>query len=149
MLNRIRKDIKNNFSKTDIMLVNTAIFSYCNICEYDPRSLLSELRKVNIVIFFYDGNSNCLFIKHNIELIQQNGHKIFTTDSLFQSQIDGSNFLITACDISDIPLVQKSLFSISSFSSPLELRMISSYVSNFDGEKLFKEVGNLLVKSRS
>ena len=39
-------------------------------------------------------------------------------------------------------------FSVAPSSAPLDLRMVSNYVSNFDGETVFTELGNLIVNSK-
>lgn len=158
MLNKIRKDIYNIFNKNDLFLVNSNLFitesttnSYHeNTWEFDSKSLFSELKNVGLSILFYGKNPyQCSFIKQYVKIIEQNDHRVLFLNDIEQIKINSEDYLIATDQISDKSMVAQSSFSITSYSSPLELKMISNYVSNFNGEDVFEEIGNLLVRSRS
>lgn len=155
MLNKLRTDIKQIFSRTNIILVNTGIFipdsdknGYSeNIWKYNTENLFSMLKNSGVSLqFLKRDESECLFIKHNFKLIKQNQHVLLSHES-FSGRNINENYLIVSSDMDDIELFQKSAFSIASCSSPLELKMVSSYVSNFDGVDLFQEIGNIVLRS--
>ena len=151
MLNKIRTDIASLFSKNRLLTVNADLFSieceadnyYKDIWQFNSKELFSELKNVGVKVFFY--GSECPFIKQNRKLIEQNNHEVLSSEDLDLN--DG--FIIISPNFSDKPIVTKSEFSVTSPSAPLELKMISSYVSNFDGEYVFREIGNLFVRCRS
>ncbi len=158
MLNKIRNDMATLFSTNHHLLVNTDLFSMqCkedsylkDVWKFDTKSLFSELRNVGVTVFFYgDSPQKCQFIKQNLKLIEQNSHKVFPLKEISESEFTTDGYLVITTEISDQKIVKNSSFSISTSSSPLELKMISNYVSNFDGEYVFKETGNLLLRCRS
>ena len=56
--------------------------------------------------------------------------------------------VLLGSELSDIDFFLSGVFSVVPNSAPLDLRMVSSYVSNFDGEAVFTELGNLIVNSK-
>lgn len=151
MLNKIRNDITSVFTKNSKLIVNTDLFLtkckedsyYKDVWEFDSEGLFPELQQVGVKVFFY--GSECSFIKQNRKLIEQNGHGVLS----FKDINLNDGFIVITTDFSDKPFVTKSEFSVATPSAPLELKMISSYVSNFDGEYVFCEIANLFVRCRS
>ncbi|NIP31402.1 MAG: hypothetical protein GTO02_17585 [Candidatus Dadabacteria bacterium] len=156
MLNKIRSDIKKSFSKTKYLLVNSNIFFYGSTngdnsdssWKLNFESLIVNLKNLDIEIIFYNFDKNrCLLIQHNFTKIKQNGHLVFSKNEFKEHEYYKKKYIVIASDISDKKLINSSLFSITPFSVDLNVKMISSYVSNFDAEDVFVEVGNLIYNS--
>lgn len=156
MLNRLRSDIRDIFTGINTILVNKSIFdqdpeNYSGAeCywEFSADMLMKELKKSGVKLKFFRRNKKeCSFIEQNINNIKHNSHTLHTLENGIESIARGS-FIIITCDLSDAELVRKSTFSVASSSSPLEIRMVSSYVSNFNSFKMFEEIGNIVIRSR-
>ncbi len=72
---------------------------------------------------------------------------MFSKNEFKEHEYYKKKYIVIASDISDKKLINSSLFSITPFSVDLNVKMISSYVSNFDAEDVFVEVGNLIYNS--
>lgn len=157
MLIKLRTDIGEIFSVIDLVLINKNIFSnsgdeneYSEInWKHDTESLLSELNGCGVTLQFFKRNSSeCSFIRQNLNLIKQNRHILNAPETPPDFSVS-SKYVIVTSDPADKELLKNSSFSVSSISSPLELRMASSYVSNLDGVDLFHEIGNIVLLARA
>ena len=156
MLYKIRSDILKSFRRANYLWVNTKIFStfyneqtiFKNIWKLNFDNILLDLNNLGKKIIFYNyKESECTLIEHKYNIIKQNGHIIVAGNGLEEDKYSIQKSVIIAYDLSDEKLMKKSLFSIIPSSSDLDTKMISSYVSNFDNEAVFIEVGNLIYNS--
>ncbi len=155
VLTKIRKDMEKSFSEAASLLVNTGLFSPVYGGEFEipenlsARELLFELRSLDTDIVFYGSESGDFPLKSGFgNLIEQNGHHITDNYDYVENILREKKCVLIGSEISDIDFFLPRVFSIATCSAPLDLKMISSYVSNFDGESVFVEIGNLIVNSK-
>ena len=156
MLNKIRTDITDVFKRADFLLVNTSIFSegfeetliFKNIWKMDFGNIVIDLNNLNKKIVFYNyDESKCSLVKQNYNLIKHNGHQVALKNEFDEKDYIAKKYIVVGFDIEDKYLMENSLFSIAPSNSALEIKMMSSYASNYADESAFIEVGNLMYNS--
>lgn len=153
-LTRIRTDMRRSFAKVSLLAVNAGLFAEpcaetLEIPEnLSPEELLRELPLLGVRVVFYGREASGRgFVRGLRGAIDENRHLVLDAPrSARDVRGDGSCALV-GCEKSDVGLLRPGMFSVASRSADLSLRMVSDYVSNFDGESVFVEVGNLVVDS--
>lgn len=147
--------MEKKFRETACLLVNVAVFDSASggglgIPEnLSAPELLRELHSLEVEIVFY-GSGGGDFVSTNGfgGLIEENGHRMTVDRACVLDRVGRKDSVLLACELSDIDFFLSGVFSVSPASAPLDLKTVSSYVSNFDGEAVFTELGNLIVNSK-
>lgn len=154
-MTRIRTDMKERFREATSLLVNVGVFTHPSSGDPEipenlsPHELLGEFHSLYIEIIFYgSGGGDFVSISGFGDLIEKNGHRVTEDHGYVRDMVEKKNCVLLSSEISDIDFFLSGGFSVAPSSAPLDLRMVSSYVSNFDGEAVFTELGNLIVNSK-
>ena len=144
------------FRKTTCLLVNVGVFASTSSGDLGiPQNLsspglLRELHSLGIEIVFYGSGSGDFASTSGFgDLIEKNGHRVTNDHGYVRERVGGKDCVLLGSEVSDIDFFLSGVFSAAPCSAPLDLRMVSNYVSNFDGEAVFMELGNLIVNSKS
>ena len=153
-LTRIRTDIRKSFARASSLLVNAGLFvpSPHDVRAAESLSSAELLRKLSLmntkVVFYGREASSCAFVKGLGAAVGDNGHAVAGSETLTESLLEEKPLILICCEMSDVDFFRPCVFSVAPRSAPLSVRMRSSYVSNFDGESVFREVGSLAVRSK-
>lgn len=153
-LTKIRTDIRKSFAKASSLLVNVGLFvpspHDVPAAENLPcPELMRELGAMNTRVVFYGrGASSSAFMDGLAGVIAENGHAVRDSEIPTEDMMGKKPLILICCETSDVDFFLPGVFSVTPRSAPLSVRMRSSYVSNFDGEAVFREMGNLAVRSK-
>ena len=154
-LTRIRTDMRRSFAKVSLLAVNAGLFAEpsaetLEIAEnLSPGELLRELSPLGVRVVFYGrAASGGGFLRGLRGTIDENRHLVLDAPGPGRDIPGEGSCALVGCEKSDVGLLRPGVFCVASRSADLSLRMVSDYVSNFDGESVFVEVGNLVVNSR-
>lgn len=154
-LTRIRTDMRRSFAKVSLLAVNAGLFAEpcaetLEIAEnLSPEELLRELSRLGVGVVFYGREASGRgFLRGLRGAIEENRHTVLDARRPGPDVRGGGSCVLIGCEKSDVGLLRPGIFSVASRSADLSLKMVSDYVSNFDGESVFVEVGNLVVHSR-
>ena len=154
-LTRIRTDMRRSFAKVSLLAVNAGLFlgpsgETLEIAgNLSPEELLTELSPLGVrVVFYGPAASGCGFVRGLRGRIEENPRVVLDARSPGRGVGGEESCALVGCEKSDVGLLRPGIFSVASRSADLSLKMVSDYVSNFDGESVFVEVGNLVVNSR-
>ena len=145
----------NRFREAASLLVNVGVFASPSSGDLgipgnlSSPELLRELHSLGIEIVFYgSGDGDFASTSGFGGLIEKNGHRVTGDRGYVQERVGNKDCVLLGSEVSDIEFFLSGVFSVTPRSAPLDLRMVSSYVSNFDGEAVFAELGNLIVNSK-
>ena len=148
--------MEGRFREATSLLVNVGVFaSQSNGDLGVPQNLsspelLRELHSLGVEIVFYGfGGGGFASASGFGDLIEKNGHRVTDDHDYVRERVGKKDCVLLGSELSDIDFFLPGVFSATPRSAPLDLRMVSSYVSNFDGEPVFNELGNLIVNSKS
>lgn len=148
--------MEKRFRKSTCLLVNVGVFASPSSDDLGiPQNLsspelLRELHLLGIEIVFYGSGSGDFASTSGFgDLIKKNGHRVTDDHGYVRERVGRNDCVLLGSEVSDIDFLLSGVFSASPCSAPLDLRMVSNYVSNFDGEAVFMELGNLIVNSKS
>lgn len=147
--------MEKKFREATCLLVNVAVFDSASGGDLgipenlSAPELLQELRSLEVKIVFY-GSGDGDFVSTNGfgGLIEENDHQITADRSYVLDSVGRKDSVLLGSELSDVDFFLSGVFSVSPSSAPLDLKAVSSYVSNFDGEAVFTELGNLIVNSK-
>lgn len=156
VLTRIRTDIEKRFREATCLLVNVGVFDSASGGDLgipenlSPPELLRELALLGAEIVFYgSGGGDFASTSGFGGLIEENGHRVTEDRAYVLGRAEKQGCVLLGSEPSDIDFFLSGVFSVVPRSAPLDLRTVSSYVSNFDGEAVFTELGNLMVNSKT
>lgn len=143
------------FREATCLLVNVRVFDSASSGDLgipenlSSPELLREFRSLGAEIVFY-GSGGGEFASTNGfgDLIEENGHRITDDRACVLERAGKKDCVLLGSELSDIDFFLSGVFSVAPNSAPLDLKMVSSYVSNFDGEAVFTELGNLIINSK-
>ena len=143
------------FREATSLLVNVGVFDCPSSGDleipgdFSARELLGELHSLGTEIVFYgSGDGDFASTSGFGNLIERNGHSVTEDHGYVRDMVGKKDCVLLGSEVSDIDLFCSGGFSVAPSSAPLDLRMVSSYVSNFDGEAVFTELGNLIATSK-
>ena len=143
------------FRETITLLVNVGVFARPSSGDLvvpenlSAPELLGEFYSLRTEIVFYgSGDGDFASTSGFGDLIQKNGHSVTEDSGYVRNRVEEKDCVLLGSEVSDIDLFCSGVFSVVPISAPLDLRMVSDYVSNFDGEAVFTELGNLIVNSK-
>lgn len=155
VLTKIRTDMEKMFRKATTLLVNVGVFARPSSGDFgvpgnlSAPELLGEFRSLGTEIVFYgSGDGDFASSSGFGDLIEKNGHRVTEDPGYVRNRAEKKDCVLLGSEVSDIDLFCSGVFSAAPRSAPLDLRMVSNYVSNFDGEAVFTELGNLIVNSK-
>lgn len=155
VLTRIRTDMEKMFREATILLVNVGVFARPSSGDLgvpenlSAPELLGEFHSLGTEIVFYgSGGGDFASTSGFGDLIEKNGHRVTEDSGYVRDRAEKRDCVLLGSEVSDIDLFCSGVFSVVPISAPLDLRMVSNYVSNFDGEAVFTELGNLIVNSK-
>ena len=155
VLTIIRMDMEKRFRGAACLLVNAGVFDSApggdlGIPEnMSPPELLRELRSLGVEIVFYGSGGGDLASETGFgDLIEENGHRVTADRAYVMDRAGRSDCVLLGSELSDIDFFLSGVFFVATASAPLDLKTASGYVSNFDGEAVFTELGNLIVNSK-
>lgn len=155
VLTRIRTDMEKRFREASCLLVNVGVFDFAvggglEIPEnLSLPELLREFRSLETEIVFYGSGGGDLASATGFgDLIEESGHRVTADRAYVLSSAGKKDCVLLGSELSDIDFFLSGVFSVAPASAPLDLKTVSSYVSNFDGEEVFTELGNLIVNSK-
>ena len=144
------------FREATSLLVNVGLFASPSNGDLgiphnlSSSELLLEFHSLGIEIVFYGSGGGDFASRSGFgDLIEKNGHSVTDDHGYVLERVGRKDCVLLGSEISDIDFFLSGVFSAAPCSAPLDLRMVSSYVSNFDGETVFTELGNLIVNSKS
>ena len=143
------------FREATCLLVNVRVFDSASSGDLgipenlSPPELLREFRSLGAEIVFYgSGGGDFPSTSGFGDLIEENDHRITDDRAYVLDRAGGKDCVLLGSELSDIDFFRSGVFSVVPSSAPLDLKTVSSYVSNFDGEAVFTELGNLIVNSK-
>ena len=155
VLTRIRTDMEKMFREATTLLVNVGVFARPSSGDLgvpgnlSVPELLGEFYSLGTEIVFYgSGGGHFASTSGFGDLIEKNGHRVTEDRGYVRNRAERKDCILLGSEVSDIDLFCCGVFSVAPVSAPLDLRMVSNYVSNFDGEAVFTELGNLIVNSK-
>ena len=148
--------MEKRFREATCLLVNVGVFDSTSSGDLgipenlSSPELLRELGSLGAEIVFY-GSGDGDFTSTNGfgGLIEENGHRITDDRSYVLGRAGRGDCVLLGSELSDIDFLLSGVFSVAPASAPLDLKTVSDYVSNFDGEAVFTELGNLIVNSKN
>ena len=154
-LTRIRTDMRKSFAKISLLAVNAGLFPGPSAAALEtarnlsPRDILRELSLLGARVVFYGARaSERGFVRELRGEIDGNRHLVLDARDPGREMSREKSCALVGREDSDVGLLRTGVFSVASRSADLSLKMVSDYVSNFDGEAVFVEVGNLVVDSK-
>lgn len=154
-LTRIRTDMRKSFARISLLAVNSGLFLRPSAATLEiarnlsPRELLRELSLLGTRVVFYGARaSDSGFVRELRGEIDGNRHLVLDARGPGREMSREKSCALVGREESDVGLLRPGVFSVASRSAALSLKMVSDYVSNFDGEAVFEEVGNLVVDSK-
>ena len=155
VLTRIRTDMEKMFREATCLLVNVRVFDSASSGDLgipenlSAPELLQEFRSLGAEIVFYgSGDGDFASTSGFGDLIEENGHRITDDRAYVLDRAGKKDCVLLGSELPDIDFFLSGVFSVAPNSAPLDLKTVSSYVSNFDGEEVFTELGNLIVNSK-
>jgi len=155
VLTKIRTDMEGRFREATCLLVNVAVFDSTSNGDLrvpenlSPPELLREFRSLGAEIVFYGSDAGDFASTSGFGgLIEENGHRITDDRAYVLGRAGKKDCVLLGSELADIDFFLSGVFSVAASSAPLDLKRVSSYVSNFDGEAVFTELGNLIVNSK-
>lgn len=143
------------FREATCLLVNVRVFNSASSGDLgipenlSPPELLQEFRSLGAEIVFYgSGDGDFASTSGFGDLIEENGHRITDDRAYVLDRVGKKGCVLLGSELPDIDFFLSGGFSVAPNSAPLDLKTVSSYVSNFDGEAVFTELGNLIVNSK-
>lgn len=156
VLTRIRTDIEKSFRGANCILVNVGVFASVSGGDLgisgnlSPRALLGEFHSLGTEIVFYgSGVGDFASTSGFGDLIRKNGHGVTDDRTYVCARAGGGGCVVLGSELCDMDLFLCGSFSVTPRSAPLDLKAVANYVSNFDGEAVFTEIGNLIVSSKN
>ncbi len=147
--------MEKRFREATCLLVNIAVFESASVGDLgipenlSPPELLREFSSLGAEIVFYgSGDGDFASTIGFRGLIEQNGHRITADRAYVLHKTEKKDCVLLGSELSDIDFFLSGVFSVAPASAPFDLKTVSSYVSNFDGEAVFTELGNLIVNSK-
>ncbi|MXZ48719.1 MAG: hypothetical protein F4Z13_05655 [Candidatus Dadabacteria bacterium] len=147
--------MEKKFHEVTCLLVNVAVFDSASSGDLgipenlSAPELLQELRSLEVEIVFYGPGARHFVSTNGFGgLVEENGHLITADRAYVLDSVGRKDSVLLGSELSDIDFFLSGIFSVSPSSAPLDLKAVSSYVSNFDGEAVFTELGNLIVNSK-
>lgn len=147
--------MEKRFREAISLLVNVGVFGCPSGDDleipgnFSAPELLRELRSLDTEVVFYgSGDRDFASASGFGDLIEKNGHRVIAGHGYVQERVGEKDCVLLGSEVYDIDFFRSGVFSVAPNSAPLDLRMVSSYVSNFDGEAVFTELGNLIVNSK-
>lgn len=147
--------MEKSFREANCLLVNVAMFDSASSGDLgipenlSPAELLPEFRSLGAEIVFYgSGGRDFASASGFGGLIEENGHRITDDRAYIMDRAGKKDCVLLGSELADIDFFLSAVFSVAPASAPLDLKTVSSYVSNFDGEAVFTELGNLIVNSK-
>lgn len=147
--------MKKRFREATCLLVNVGVFDSASSGDLgipgnlSPPELLREFSSLGAEIVFYgSGGGNFASASGFGGLIEENGHRVTDDRAYVLDRAGKKDCVLLGSELSDIDFFLSGVFSVAPSSAPLDLKAVSSYVSNFDGEAVFTELGNLIVNSK-
>ena len=144
------------FREATSLLVNVGVFSSVSGCDLgisgnlSAHEILSEFRSLDIEIVFYGSGAGDFASTSGFgDMIGKNGHSVTENRSCVHARAGGEKCVVLGLELSDMDLFLPGSFSVTPGSAPLDLKAVADYVSNFDGEAVFTELGNLIVSIKS
>lgn len=154
----LRTDITKKIRSVRLLLINLKIFSenpdehdYGHILGRDSDQVKLDMDSLGIEVLGYRSNTKVPVSsarKQGINHIVVKGDKKKELLSKLEGQYSFKDILLIGAEDSDIEIAGLSKFSVSTASSPLELKMESDYVSNFSGINAYQEIGNLIFNAK-
>ena len=148
--------MEQRFREATCLLVNVGVFASPSNGDLGiPQNLslpelLQEFHSLGIEVVFYGSGSGDFASASGFgDLIEKNGHRVTDDHGYVRERVGGKDCVLLGSELSDIDFFLSGVFAATPRSAPLDLRMVSSYVSNFDGETVFTELGNLIVNSKN
>lgn len=148
--------MEKRFREATCLLINVAVFDFASSGDLgipenlSPPELLRELGSLGVEIVFYgSGDGDFASTSGFGNLIEEAGHRIAGDRAYVLDRAGRKDCVLLGSEISDIDFFLSGVFSVVPNSAPLDLKTVSDYVSNFDGEAVFTELGNLIVSSKS
>ena len=155
VLTRIRTDMEKRFREAACLLVNVGLFDSASGGDLgipenlSAPELLRELRSLEVQVVFYGSCGGDFASESGFGgLIEENGHRVTADRAYVMDRAGRNDCVLLGCELSDIDFFLSGVFSAATASAPLDLKTVSGYVSNFDGEAAFTELGNLIVNSK-
>lgn len=159
MLQKLRTDITKKLLHIKLLLINVKIFDvrsnsfdYGNIWPNNYDGLLDKLKEVDVDVKGFSHNSSkSSKVAKDLgiyTLILKSGERNKILSSL-DKNYSLNEIVFVGFDVDDIELMGSSRFCLTTNSAPLEVKMESDYVSNFDGIDAFEEIGNLIINAKT
>ena len=153
---RIRTDMEKIFSGMNCLLVNVGVFSSVSgedlgiSANLSPHEILSEFRSLDTEIVFYGlGAEDFASTSDFGDMITKNGHSVTDNRAYVRTKANAGGCVVLSSELSDMDIFHQDVFSVTPVSASLDLKAVANYVSNFNGEAVFTELGNLIVSSKS
>ena len=154
MRQKLRTDITKKLSFVSALMVNLAVFYSSN-----PKSdminnivsLLDQLGSINVNVFGYSTKNNKLpkaLARLDIEKIAINSNRAYDIFSKTDTNHTLNDVVLFGFENEDIELIKSARFGVTAFNAPLEVKMESDYVSNFEGINAFEELCNLIINAK-
>lgn len=147
--------MEKRFREATCLLVNVGVFDSVSsgdlgIAEnLSPPELLQEFCSLGVEIIFYgSGGGDFVSTIGFGGLIEESGHRMNADRTYVLGRMGEKDCVLLGSELADIDFFLSGVFSVAPASAPLDLKTVSSYVSNFDGEAVFTELGNLIVNSK-
>ena len=148
--------MKERFREATCLLVNVGVFASPSSGDLgipenlSSPELLQEFHSLGVEVVFYDfGGGDFASTSGFGDLIEKNGHRVTDDHGYVRERVTRKDCVLLGSELSDIDFFLSGVFFATPRFAPLDLRMVSNYVSNFDGEPVFTELGNLIVNSKS
>lgn len=159
MLQKLRTDITKKLKTSSLLLLNVEVFSkkadsfdYGKIWSNSHDGLLDKLKQVHIDVLGLSNNSSYGYkVAEDMGISIKKFNGSIRLEEIFdsKSKYEPKEIVYMGCELGDIDTVSDVLFGVSTNSAPLDLKMVSDYVSNFDGIDAFEEIGNLILNAKT
>lgn len=159
MLQKLRTDITRKLGKVNLLIVNLLIFEgksdlfkYKSFWKKDLSNSLAELEELDVEIVGFMNSKLKVqkkIDKFNIKKINVNSDRAYEIFYRLEKNYSLKEVVFIGFELEDIDIIKSSRFGITTSSAPLEVKMESDYVSNFDGIEAFEEICNLIINAKS
>ena len=146
--------MEERFREATCLLVNVAVFGAASdgapgAGNLSSPEILREFRLLGAEIVFYGPGAGGFASASGFgSLIEENGHRVTEDSACVLDRTGRKDCVLLGAELSDIDFFLSGVFSVAPSSAPLDLKTVSSYVSNFDGEAAFAELGTLIADSK-
>ncbi len=147
--------MEKRFRGATCLLVNVGVFDSVSSGDLgipenlSSPELLKELGSLGArVVFYGSGGGDFASTSGFGELIEESGHRMTADRAYVLDRVGEEDCVLLGSELADIDFFLSGVFSVAPASAPLDLKTVSDYVSNFDGEAVFTELGNLIVNSK-